>query len=475
MSIYKQIVGATGALVLGLAMAHTALAQDVNEKPTPEELAKLGLEGTELTPSGAIRAGNAEGTIPAWKNEPLPVPPGFQPGTFHPNPFADDQVLFTITSANYKDYADKLTPGQQKMFETYPDYFMNIYPTRRSAVFKPHIYKAALENAGKAKVVISTKYPGLIGFEDARNAWAFPIPQNGPQALMSFFTRPVQPWKDSWDNIAPVTSSGAYEVNKLSVQQQWPYSDPENGWGNTDYDQTAAGGGLKYYQTTTAPAKQAGQVVLARDPVSFIDQFRQAWSYSPGQRRVKRAPQIVYDNPLTSSDGLATTDQKFGFNGPNDRFEWTLEGKAEIYVPYNAYKLHSGELKVTDIITDKGRLNQDLARYELHRVWKLKGTLKEGTRHDYGSRVMYLDEDSWWYVLGDHYDRRNELWRLYELHPVMYQDVNYMDSTIENQYDLQAGRMVVLGLDNEDGAPKFDFRAGDDYFTPAEIRRRGIR
>jgi hypothetical protein len=475
MTICKQIAGAAGALVLGLAMVHSAAAQDYNEQPTPEELAKLGLEGTELTPAGAIRAGNAEGTIPAWKNEPLPVPPGFKPGEFHPDPFAADQVLFTINAQNYKEHAAHLTPGQQKMFETYPDYFMNIYPTRRSAVFKPHIYDAALKNAGQARIVISTKFPGLIGFENARNAWAFPIPKNGAQGIMNLFTRPVTPWKDSWDNIAPVTSSGSYEVNKLSVQQHWPYSDPENGWSNSNYDPTSPGGGLKYYQTTTAPAKQAGQVVLARDPVSFVNQFRQAWSYSPGQRRVKRAPQIVYDNPLTSSDGLATTDQKFGYNGPNDRFEWTLEGKAEVYVPYNAYRLHSSDLKVTDIITDQGRLNQDLVRYELHRVWKLKGTLKEGTTHDYGARMMYLDEDSWWYLLGDHYDRRNQLWRLYELHPVMYQDVGYLDSTIENQYDMQAGRMVILGLDNEDGAPKFDFRAGDDYFTPGEIRRRGIR
>ena len=475
MSIYKQVVSVTGATLFSLAIVQVAWAEDYNEKPTAAEIAKLGLEGTELTPAGAIRAGNADGTIPEWKNEPLKPPADFKPGTFHPDPFAADKPLFTITAQNYQQYADKLTPGQQKMFETYPDYFMNIYPTRRSAVFSPHIYKAALKNAGQARIVISTKFPGLIGFENARNGWAFPVPKNGAQALMNLMTRPVIPWKDSWDNIAPVTSSGSYEVNKLSVQQNWPYSDPENGWDNANYDPTSPGGGLKYYQTTTAPAKQAGQVVLARDPVSFVSQFRQAWSYSPGQRRVKRAPQIVHDNPLTSSDGLATTDQKFGFNGPNERFAWTLEGKTEIYVPYNSYKLHTGALKVTDIITKQGRLNQDLARYELHRVWKVKGTLKEGTTHDYGVRVMYLDEDSWWFMLADSYDRRNQLWRLYELHSVMYYDQGYLDSTIENQYDMQAGRMVILGLDNEDKAPDPSFRATDDYFTPAEIRRRGVR
>ena len=127
-----------GALVFGLAQGVNA--QDYNEQPTPEELAKLGLEGTELTPTGAIRAGNAEGTIPAWKNEPVQPPPGWQPGGWHADPFPNDKVLFTITSENYREHADKLSPGQQKLFETYPDYFMNIYPTDFSFRVDPDSY-----------------------------------------------------------------------------------------------------------------------------------------------------------------------------------------------------------------------------------------------------------------------------------------------------------------------------------------------
>lgn len=473
MSIYKQVVSITGATLFSLAVVQGTWAEDYNEKPTAAELAKLGLEGTELTPAGAIRAGNADGSIPAWKDEPLKAPADFKPGTFHPDPFPADKPLFTITAQNYKQYADKLTPGQQKMFETYPDYFMNVYPTRRTAVYKTYIYKAALENAGRADILISTDRPNMIGFKNAITGWAFPIAKNGPQALMNVMTRPVAPWTNSWDNIAPVTSNGNYEVVKLSVQLHWPYS--EEGHTLENFDPNKPGTGFLYYQTATAPAKQAGQVVLAREPMSFFQQFRQAWSYSPGQRRVKRAPQIVYDNPLTSSDGLATTDQKYGFNGPNDRFEWTLEGRQEIYIPYNSYKLHSGTIKVSDIITKEGRLNQNLARYELHRVWKLVGTLRPGTTHDYGKRVLYLDEDNWWVTLQDGYDRRNQLWRYYELHPVNYYDIGYVGSTIEDQYDLSAGRMVILGLDNEDSAPDFSFRAPDDYFTPDEVRRQGVR
>ena len=471
MMIHKQFLVAASALVLGLAVAQAALAQDYNEQPTAEELAKLGLEGTELTPAGAIRAGNAEGTIPEWKNEPLQAPAGWQPGTFHADPFAADQVLLTITAQNYQQYADKLSAGHVKMFETYPDYFMNVYPTRRSAVFPEYIYKAALENAGRARIVMSDTYPNLVGFKDAVISWAFPIPKNGPQVVMNQATRPTTPWMENTENTTPVTASGAYETVKLRIQQHWPYSLPSNTLEN--FDPTSQG--LRYYQTTISPAKQAGQVVLARDPVSFSKQFRQAWSYSPGQRRVKRAPQIVYDNPFTSADGLATTDQKWGFNGPNDRFEYKLIGRKELYVPYNAYKLWAPGVDVKEMITAEGRLNQDLARYELHRVWEVEATLREGTRHDYGRRTFYYDEDTWWIMLVDGYDRRGQMWRLWEEHDLMWYDQGSWATVVGLQYDMQAGRMLLTNLDKA-APPDYSFRADPDtFFTPAQVRRDGLR
>ncbi|MGD9984953.1 MAG: DUF1329 domain-containing protein [Porticoccaceae bacterium] len=472
-----KVAIASGALFLGVSLTQGVWAQDYNEQPTQEELAKLGLEGTELTPAGAIRAGNAEGTIPEWKNEPLKTPADFKPGTYHPDPFAADKVLFTITAQNYKQYADKLTPGQQKMFETYPDYVMNIYPTRRSAVFKPSIYKAALENAGRARILMSETYPNLIGFTGAVKSWAFPIPKNGAQAILNQATRPFTPWSSHVLNTTPVTSGGDYQTVKLSVQYHVSWAEEANTIDNFD-PTTPGAGGFYYLQTTISPAKQAGQVVLARDPTSYAKQFRQAWSYSPGQRRVKRAPQIVYDNPLTSGDGLATTDEGFGFNGPNDRFEWKLVGRKEMYVPYNAYKIWAPGVQVKDMITSEGRFNQDLARYELHRVWVVEATLREGTRHDYGRRTYYYDEDTWAVMLTDAYDRRNELWRLWEEHGLMWYDIGMwtaLPAVASVRYDMSAGRMLLLNID-KDTPPDFNFRADpESYFTPAQVRRDGVR
>lgn len=463
MSIFKNTLACAG--IISLTLGATSGIAGVSA----EDKARIGLEGTELTPLGAIRAGNAEGTIPAWKNEPVPVPAGFEPGTFHPDPFAADEVLFTITAQNYQEHAEKLTPAQKRMFEVYPDYFMNVYPTRRSVVYKPYIYEAALKNLDTAELIYADVNMGIVGHRGASKAPAFPIPKNGDEAWMNQATKPILPWMESFETTLAITSSGDYVVNKLNVQQHQGWSDPEMPDNHNPSEPT-----MFYYQTLTAPAKLAGQVVLAIDPQSFDQAFRRAWAYSPGQRRVKRAPQIVYDNPLTASDGLATTDQKFGFNGPNDRFSYELVGRKEIYVPYNAYKLWAKDATPDKVIMDNGRLNQDYARYELHRVWIVDATLKDGTNHDFGRRTFYLDEDSWWITLVDGYDRRGNIWRHWESHSVFFYDIGFFHPITDIQYDMNAGRMLALMFD-KDRAPDFSWRSDPSYFTPASVRRRGVR
>ena len=68
-------------------------------------------------------------------------------------------------------------------------------------------------------------------------------------------------------------------------------------------------------------------------------------------------------------------------NGAPDRYNWKLIGKKEMYIPYNSYELGSPNLTYKDIHT-KGHMNQDYARYELHRVWEIEAT--PGTASKYG-------------------------------------------------------------------------------------------
>lgn len=463
MSKLKVIAASAVALAMTLATASSTLA-----KPTPEEVAKLGVSGTELTPAGAIRAGNADGSIPEWKNEPIKPPAGFKPGTFHLDPFASDKILFTITAQNYKQYSDKLSQGHQKMFQIYPDYKMNIYPTHRSAVYPEYTYKSAIENASRAELIVTADH--RIGFKNAIHAWPFPIPKDANEALMNEQGRPFPPYNANWENTLVTTSSGDFELNRTPGFSYSPWSDSASSIDK--FDPAVPGkGGRNYRQVVIAPPKTAGEGVLQMQPAHFAYGDPLTWLYNSGQRRVKRSPQVVYDFAFPGSDGMATVDQAYGYSSAGARYAWTLEGRMEMYVPYNAYKLHSGDIKVRDMITKDGRLNQDLARYELHRVWKLTGNLREGSRHVYKKRSLYLDEDTWWSLISDNYDNRGEIWRLQELHPVYFYDTGFTMYTIWNQYDMQAGRMFATGVDNEDPAPDFTWRPpNSSFFTPGALR-----
>ena len=114
-------------------------------------------------------------------------------------------------------------------------------------------------------------------------------------------------------------------------------------------------------------------------------------------------------------------------------------------------------------------------RYELHRVWVIDATLKEGMRHINAKRTYYLDEDSYQIALIDHYDGRQQLWRASECHMINYYEVPTIWSTIETHYDLQSGRYVAQGFDNTTAVNTFNVELQPTQFTPQALRTRGRR
>ena len=84
-------------LAAGLA-ALVALPAATQAEITPEEVARLS---QDLTPFGAIRAGNEDGSIPAWEGGLTSAAdagfPDFKTGGHHPDPFADDEVCSRST------------------------------------------------------------------------------------------------------------------------------------------------------------------------------------------------------------------------------------------------------------------------------------------------------------------------------------------------------------------------------------------
>jgi uncharacterized protein DUF1329 len=463
-----MIKGITGKLLTRtgwLAAAVACVTLPTWAAISPQEAAKLG---AELTPLGAEKAGNADGSIPEWtggiKSPADAGQPNYKTGQHHPDPFANDKPLFTITPENMGQYAAKLTEGHKKLLSTYKDYKLPVYPTRRSAAFPQRIYDATKRVATTANLA-----PGGNGVTGAVEGIPFPIPKQGVEVFWNHVLRYRADTAQRSIGQAPVTAGGSYTLVKFRDEFLFQYS--VQGMTEQALDNVIA----FFIQETTAPARYVGEILLVHETLDQSKENRRAWVYNPGQRRVRRAPNVAFDNPGTNAENLRTSDQYDMYNGSPERYDWKLIGKKEIYVPYNSYKLHSNTVKYSDLL-QKNHINQDLARYELHRVWVVDSTLKPGTSHLYSRRTLYVDEDSWQILAVDCYDRRGELFRVQEGHVINYYELPNLWTTLELVMDLSNGRYLALGLQNEE--PKsYDFtikRTPSDY-QPSVLQRRGVR
>jgi len=429
---------------------------------TPANIARLG---EDLTPMGSPVAGNGD-EIPAWTGGLTEDdwPAGFGPGDRHPDPFPNDREQFRITGENYRDYADQLSAGQIATFERYPDtYYMRVFETRRTASFPERVYEATIENASTAELVANGE-----GVENASVGFPFPLAQNPYHLMWNHKLKFKGIGGTRYNNQVAPTTSGAYQLVKLREELLGLYY--KRGATIEEINNIL----LYFFQEVESPARLAGNILLVHETLNQIAQPRQAWIYNPGQRRVRRAPNVAYDNPGTASDGLRTNDMTDMFNGAMDRYNWEIVGKKEMYVPYNSYEAHSGDVEIDDLVLP-GHLNPEYMRYELHRVWIVDATLKEGTRHIHPRRTFYLDEDSYQILLTDHYDQRGQLWRASEAHSINYYDVPTFWTTIESHMDLLSGRYVAVGMDNQDPVNTFNVELSPSNYTPQALRTRGRR
>ena len=448
--------------LIGTAITLSLAAGNVLAAVSASEAARLG---KDLTPIGAERKGNG-GAIPAWTGG-IESPAGFKMGDKHIDPFPGDKVQFTITAQNYTKYAANLTEGQIAMFKKYPDtYKMPVYQTRRSSGYPQHVYDKTKENATNTKLV-----DGGNGMSNYDVGVPFPIPADGMEVIWNHIVRYRGGSVSRVVGQATPQANGSYTMVKFNDEFTFKNK-------LSDYNPaTMQDNNILFYfkQEVVSPARLAGNVLLVHETLDQVKEPRKAWIYNAGQRRVRRAPQVAYDGPGTASDGLRTSDNFDMYNGAPDRYNWKLIGKKEIYVPYNSYKLNSGDVKYDDIIK-AGHINQDLTRYELHRVWHVESTLKEGQRHIYGKRTFYIDEDTWQATEIDHFDGRGDLWRVAEAHNMFFYDHKVPWYTIETLYDLQSGRYLALGLDNEESKPyNFGFTRSEKDYTPSALRRSGVR
>lgn len=442
------------------------MAVSAQAKVSKEEAAKLG---NELTPVGAVKSGNEDGTIPAWDPWPKKGDISGEDLTAENFPntvgkLLDEQPRFVITADNYEQYSDKLTEGHKALFELYPDYKMKVYPTHRNVGYPEKVNKFTKQNATTAH---------LDGCNDclreAEFGLPFPIPNNGAEAIWNHRLR----WRGEYakrnNDQAIVQQDGSTQITKLVENVKFPYSilDPEKRVKINDEEDITI-----YYQSeTVAPPRNAGQYLLAWEHVGY----RSAWLYNPGLRRVRRAPNVAYDNPYEGTDGQQFYDQVDMYNGALDRYNYKLVGRKEMIIPYNNYEVNDPELTYKGDMLGKKHFNQDLMRYELHRVWVVDATLREGTSHQFKRRTFYIDEDGWNIVAVDAYDNRDQLWKFQEAANIMFPPLKTTGGSPELIYDLQSGVYFVTAMANEGTPNDFSVTYDDRYFSPQSLKRRTTR
>ncbi|MGH7186065.1 MAG: DUF1329 domain-containing protein, partial [Pseudomonadota bacterium] len=333
-----------------MAAAIAALSTTALAAVSADEAKQLG---TTLTPVGAEKAGNKEGTIPEWTGGFTTIPPTYQKGSgIRPDPFATEKPRLVIDAKNVAQHADKLTAGVQELIKRNPTTMrLEVFPTHRTVSFPKRIYDNTIKNATGAKSINDG-----LGVENALPGIPFPIPKSGNEVMWNHLMRySGYSYAFKYDNWNVDSAGVATLALTADGWQEYPLNDPKRTEAAKSTD-----GYWKLKLLYQGPARRAGEGLMGLDYVDPIASPRRAWSYLPGQRRVKLAPDISYDTPNPGSAGVATYDDAFLFNGAQDRYDWKLVGKKEMYVPYNAYKL-AYHTKASDIFTPN-HLNPDLVR-----------------------------------------------------------------------------------------------------------------
>ncbi len=432
-----------------------SLAMQVQAKVDSAQADRLG---QDLTPLGGERAGNVAGTIPRWEGGLAQPPANYQPGMHHPDPYAGEAPLYRVDSQNMAQYAAQLPVGTKALLERYPSYYLQVFPTHRSAAAPQRIYDATRFNAQNAELISNGN-----GVSGVAAGIPFPLPQNGLEVIWNHIMRYRGDQISFVSNLAAVLSSGSYNLLKQERDAYFLYG--REGVSPKDLDNT-----LFYYRNkVVAPSKLAGSALVVQETIDQVLAIRKAWRFNRGERRVRRLPSLAYDALQPDTSGMAIADQVDTYNGAPNRYEWTLIGKQEMLVPYNSYAVHQKGIPYDTILQEK-TLNPQLLRYELHRVWVVEADLRKGHSHIYGKRRFYLDEDSWQILAVDLYDKDRELSGLQESHPISYYEVPMFGSTLETIYDFKGSRYFVDGLDNNE--PMYDFNAklSPRDFTPQALR-----
>ena len=445
---------------LGMALAVAVLgAPALHAAVDAEEAARLA--NGSLTPLGGERAGNADGSIPAWQGGLTQAPGGRMLGDIPIELFPGEKPLYRVSASNMAAYDALLSDGTRELLRKYPGSFhLDVYPSHRTAAAPPAVYANVARNAQRCSIRDGwDTITGCIG------GIPFPIPKQGVEVMWNHLLRVEAPAIEYRFRNIVGSADGSHTLatrNEIAFQYPPYYQDarPED-W---------SGEYAMFRYLTVEPPYKSGEALVARDSING-KYPRQAWQYLVGQRRVRRAPTVSYDTPDFVSSGANYFDEVQGFFGALDRYDWKLVGKREMLIPYNA----NGLLAVSaEQALAKHHLNPEHLRWEKHRVWEVEASLADGRRHAVPKRRYYLDEDAWLIALVDGYDKDGRLWRTTQSIPYAVPAIPATLLRTAVVFNLQASTMSVVQMLNGE-----DFKVvppkPESYFTGAAVAGDGVR
>jgi hypothetical protein len=425
--------------------------------------ADASILGSELTANGADPSASADGMIPAYTGGISKPPADYVAGGDHVDPFAADEPLFSITAQNMGEYSNRLSAGQKALLARKEgNYRMDIYPSRRSCALPQFVYDETKKNVERARLV-----DGGNGVAGARIGVPFPITKN---ALEIFWNHNFYWHGHRYHAItsgANVYKNG--EITKI-IREDWRYNfyaDPQGP------DPKHANDQFHWMGIWKAPPRFNGSGFSMTNTINQVKEPRNGAMFNPSTRKIMRAPAgaVTYDGPLSTADGMRQSHDMFLFSGSPDRYDWKLLGKKEIFVPYNAYKASASTTSHEALLTPHNP-NPDYLRYELHRVWVLEATQKDGFRMKQARRVFYVDEDSWIFLMADIFNKRDEL--IYVQHAFIknYYEAPACVFEFDVMHEMTTGNYNVDHIKLDHGPADLDFDLELSDFGSSALRRK---
>jgi len=424
-----HLLGASSLLALAAGKARAATS------------AQVAMLQTTLTPTGAERAGNADGSIPPWTGGMNTMPAGVTSGQgLMPDFFSGEQKILSINASNMAQYDDRLSEGVKALMQKYSDFRIDVYPTHRTGCAPQWVYDNTAKNATTAQLAQSG---ARFGFSNAYGGYPFPIPDADPNAAgAQIMYNHICNWFGTW--VARTVATHIVDNGNLYLASGFTdnylncYYQPEGSFETWN--------GFIFYDRVNfvAPASNLSEQIVDYTSMNPLTKPTEAWIYLAGQGRVRKAPELEYDNPEASANGVMLTDENGVFDGAIDKYNWKLLGKKEMYIPYNSNKLFLATPREAHL---PNFLNPDLVRWELHRVWVVEATLAPGERHVVPRRQFYFDEDTWLAVMSDGWDANNNYWRFVMGSPENRPDIpaTAFVGNANIVYDLQGGKYLTNG------------------------------